>query len=243
MTNLLGQIEESAIYDIYGTPIVYDSHHENTTSSLNTLFFSCKEFEKDFGLYYCRARILHPQIGRFTSNDQYLYIDGMNTFSYVRNNPVTNIDLFGESIINSIGKNLLRALEKMAKSQKASKEGMKKLQKADYDASLKNKSIFDYAKENPKKGGYVNGDLLVAGGVLGTIGALAKDILTDPDTYIPPIFGPTLPLGPQPGDPGYCIEYPEQCKDNNPPHNSCDDNDPPCYYDSATGRFNCQISN
>jgi hypothetical protein len=109
---------------------------------------------------------------------------------------------------------------KKAFEKAASDKAMRKLQRQEYHERLRKQSIFDYAKENPRKNGYIDANVGVTLGVLGTMGAsLAdsfKEMLNDPEIWTPDILGPHLPLGPVPGDPGYCIEYPEHCKEKTP---------------------------
>ena len=40
------------------------------------------------GLYYCRARILSPQLGRFLERDPTGYKQGTNLYAYAENNPL-----------------------------------------------------------------------------------------------------------------------------------------------------------
>ena len=245
-----GNLVEYVEYDVYGTPSLYDANNNIITQSLigNRILFTGREIEIDNTFFY-RNRFLSTSIGRFFQKDIVGFFDGVNDFEYVHNNPTNFYDPYGLFKIGGVN-NYIRYsnLGADAARSKLGGDAAKRVYgpKGPTSAQVYNKdgSIFNGNNSNGKKGGFILPEAGVALGVLGTLGALAKDILTDPETYMPLwLGGPHLPLGPQPGDPGYCIEYPEQCKDNNPPHNSCDDNDPPCYYDSATGRFNCQISN
>jgi len=52
-------------------------------------------FEKEFGLYYNRARYLDPTNGRFTGPDPGGYVDGMSRYESVGGNPVTRLDPTG----------------------------------------------------------------------------------------------------------------------------------------------------
>ena len=49
-------------------------------------------FDKEFGLYYNRARYLHPTLGRFCQRDPSGYVDGMSLYQYVRSAPLTFTD-------------------------------------------------------------------------------------------------------------------------------------------------------
>src|SRR5690606_20003110 len=44
------------------------------------------------GLVYYRARYYDPSIGRFTARDPVGYLDGLNRYAYVGNNPINFTD-------------------------------------------------------------------------------------------------------------------------------------------------------
>jgi len=57
--------------------------------------FTGREFDKDTGLYYYRARYYNPEIGRFLQTDPIGYGDGMNMYRYCGNNPISFLDPWG----------------------------------------------------------------------------------------------------------------------------------------------------
>lgn len=83
-----GNIVEEYNYDVFGTP--------NTTSSVgNSYMFTGRRYDVESGLYYYRARMYNPSLGRFMQVDAIGYDDGMNIYAYVGNNPINLVDFLG----------------------------------------------------------------------------------------------------------------------------------------------------
>ena len=57
--------------------------------------FSGRRYDAESGLYYYRARMYSPAIGRFLQPDTIGYWDSMNLYQYCLNNPVNWIDPLG----------------------------------------------------------------------------------------------------------------------------------------------------
>ncbi len=61
--------------------------------------FTGREYDKETGLYYYRARYYDPEIGRFISKDPFpgflSYPQTLNLYPYVGNNPVNRVDPWG----------------------------------------------------------------------------------------------------------------------------------------------------
>jgi RHS repeat-associated protein len=97
ITNSSGAVAESYTYDPYGNPSI-------TVSSIgNPWRFTGRYFDEETGIYEYRNRMYSSKIGRFLQRDLMEYEDSMNLFQYVLNNPVNNIDPYGELTIPFIG--------------------------------------------------------------------------------------------------------------------------------------------
>ncbi len=77
-------------YDAFGLPKV-------TTSFKNSYQFTGREWDRETGLYYYRARYYDPLVGRFVSRDPIGIRGGINVYAYTNNNPLTFTDPLGLS--------------------------------------------------------------------------------------------------------------------------------------------------
>ena len=92
LTGHAGTVEDTTQYDAFGVPT---SQIVNTQGTNNDLLFTGREYDRDTGLYYYRARYYDPQIGRFISEDPLGFKAGMNFYAYVGNNPINRNDPTG----------------------------------------------------------------------------------------------------------------------------------------------------
>ena len=76
-------------YSIYGIPASSDP------ANPNPFLFTGRRFDIETGLYYYRARMYNPHIGRFLQTDPIGYGDGMNWYGYCGGNPIGRVDPSG----------------------------------------------------------------------------------------------------------------------------------------------------
>jgi RHS repeat-associated protein len=94
LTNQQGKPVRSVAYDPYGAIIFYSGSDDYRYK------FTGKELDAS-GLYYFGARFYDPMLGRFIQADTVL--DGLNRYTYCRNNPLKYVDPSGNFIFSAIG--------------------------------------------------------------------------------------------------------------------------------------------
>ena len=107
LSNMNGQIVEAYSYDVFGTPTIYtvagadglwrtsDDTIASASAIGNPYLFTGRRYDDETGLYYYRARMYSPALGRFLQPDPIGYADSMNLYTYVGNNPTSWIDPWG----------------------------------------------------------------------------------------------------------------------------------------------------
>lgn len=84
-------------YTAFGEEQIYDaSANETSESSLkNPWRFSSKYYDSDIKLINYGKRFYDPSIGRWINKDPFGFIEGPNRYIYVKNDPVSLLDLYG----------------------------------------------------------------------------------------------------------------------------------------------------
>jgi len=81
-------VVQSYEYDSYGM-------QKPATTFRNSYTYTGREWDRETGLYYYRARYYDPMEGRFISKDPAGFKGGINLYGYVQENPINNIDPTG----------------------------------------------------------------------------------------------------------------------------------------------------
>jgi len=97
ITNSLGDIVESYSYNSFGIMSIKDENSQVILKSKinNSFTYTGRRYDNESGLYYYRNRMYSSELGRFISKDPKGYVDGMNLYSYVKNNPLKYLDAMG----------------------------------------------------------------------------------------------------------------------------------------------------
>ena len=88
ITGASGNLVEAYEYDSFGMV-------KSSNNFQNSYTYTGREWDKDTGLYYYRARYYDPMEGRFISKDPISFQGGINIYAYVDNNSINKIDPLG----------------------------------------------------------------------------------------------------------------------------------------------------
>jgi len=77
--------------------------NEKNTSQINNPWqYSSKRIDEETGLIYFGRRYYDPSLGRWLTPDPKGFIDGLNLYAYVLNDPLINSDLYGLSFNDAL---------------------------------------------------------------------------------------------------------------------------------------------
>ena len=92
-----GSLYEHYRYSAFGERKIYSSSEsEKNASQINNPWqFSSKRIDEETGYIYYGRRYYSPTLGRWITPDPKGFIDGLNLYAFVSNNPLINLDLYG----------------------------------------------------------------------------------------------------------------------------------------------------
>lgn len=91
------KIKECYRYTAFGKEKIYneDKIEIDSFDATNPYRFCSKRKDNESGLIYFGKRYYSPELARWISLDRAGFIDGLNRYTYVHNNPLSNVDHFG----------------------------------------------------------------------------------------------------------------------------------------------------
>jgi RHS repeat-associated protein len=97
VTDESGAVVERYSYDPYGKVTITDDVGTvlNESSIGNPYMYASRRYDENTGLYYYRNRMYSSEFGRFLQRDPLGYVDSLNSYAYVVNNPINFVDPFG----------------------------------------------------------------------------------------------------------------------------------------------------
>jgi RHS repeat-associated protein len=100
LTNQAGAVVWKATYDPFGQATVNEDPDGDGVPVKNNKRYAGMYFDAETGLHYNWHRYYDPKVGRYISSDPIGLWGGLNTFSYVKNNPLRWIDPHGLDVID-----------------------------------------------------------------------------------------------------------------------------------------------
>lgn len=95
LLNLKGELVESYRYNAFGLVEALDKEGGSLSDPINPWRYVSKRSDDESGFVYFGKRYYHPVLGRWLTPDPAGFVNGMNLYNYVGNNPHRYIDIDG----------------------------------------------------------------------------------------------------------------------------------------------------
>ncbi|MCG8550069.1 MAG: hypothetical protein MI799_06685, partial [Desulfobacterales bacterium] len=106
VTDSTGALVESYEYSPFGLMKIFDNQGQDITATGSTIGnpygYTGRRWDGESGLWYYRNRMYSAELGRFLQRDPAGYVDGLNLYAYVLNNPLQYTDPDGLMARNTI---------------------------------------------------------------------------------------------------------------------------------------------
>jgi RHS repeat-associated protein len=90
-------------YGVQSSINTYDEYGIPGAANQGRFQYTGQAWLPELGMYYYKARIYSPTLGRFMQTDPIGYAGGINLYGYVSNDPVNRIDPLGTADLNLFG--------------------------------------------------------------------------------------------------------------------------------------------
>lgn len=84
----------------------YDDYGRPGANNIGSFQYTGQVWLPELGIYYYKARMYDPRLGRFLQPDPVGYTDDLDLYAYVENDPIDGKDPAGEFCIFGIGTNV-----------------------------------------------------------------------------------------------------------------------------------------
>jgi len=95
LQDIEGNIVWQAHYEAYGNSVINDDYDQDLNHIAFNIRFPGQYYDEETGLYYNYYRYYDPEMGRYVTSDPIGLDGGINTYTYVLNNPISFTDPTG----------------------------------------------------------------------------------------------------------------------------------------------------
>lgn len=109
ITDQNGDVIAKYSYDAWGLCTITQDSSVVGIASINPYRYRGYYYDHEIGMYYLQSRYYNPVVGRFVNIDEPIFIASKNLFCYCINDPISQIDFWGNCSENIMSSNRLPA--------------------------------------------------------------------------------------------------------------------------------------